>query len=320
MFTDIILIIVSLIILYFGAGWLVGGASSLAVKLGVTPLIIGLTVVAFGTSTPELIVSIQAALQGNGGISIGNVLGSNIFNIGLILGISAICYPIRIKAEVLRLDIPVMLVTALLFLLFFLDYELSRLEGIVLLAGCVLYTSFNISKAKKANTEVQEEFQEAIPQKTRHWGIDMLLIILGLGILIFGSDLLVNNAVSLAKRFQISDAVIGLTIVAAGTSMPELATSVVAAIKKQSDIAVGNVVGSNIYNILLILGPSALITPIKTPDIALTDSLVMVGISVILIPLVRSGFILKRWEGAVLLAVYGAYMFYLLSETMVLSV
>lgn len=314
MFTEVILIIVSLILLYLGAGWLVSGASSLAVKLGVTPLIIGLTVVAFGTSTPELIVSIQAALNGNGGISIGNVVGSNIFNIGIILGLSAICYPIRIKAEVLRLDIPVMLVTALLFLVFFLNHELSRWEGIVLVTGSILYTWFNIAKAKKANNQVQEEFQEIIPKKRRHWGIDVLLIILGLVILIFGSDLLVGNAVSLARHFQVSDAVIGLTIVAAGTSMPELATSVVAAIKKQSDIAIGNVVGSNIYNILIILGVSTLITPVKAPDIALTDILVMVGISVILIPFVKSGFILKRWEGAVLLAVYGAYMFYILTS------
>ncbi|MEK6476556.1 calcium/sodium antiporter [Catalinimonas sp. 4WD22] len=313
MLIDILLVAVSLILLYFGASWLVNGASALAVRLGITPLIIGLTVVALGTSTPELIVSIQAALQGNGGISIGNVVGSNIFNIGIILGVSALCYPIKVKAEVLRLDVPVMLVTALLFLVFFLDYELSRLEGIVLLTGSIGYTLFNIRKARQANTEVQEEFQEAMPKTSRHWAIEVLLMLLGLAVLIFGSDLLVNHSVSLAKRFQVSDAVIGLTIVAAGTSMPELATSVVAAIKKQSDIALGNVVGSNIYNILIILGVSTLITPIKAPDIALVDSLVMVGISVLLIPLVKTGFILKRWEGALLLGVYGAYLFYLLA-------
>lgn len=313
MLIDILLILVSLILLYFGASWLVNGASALAVRLGVTPLIIGLTVVAFGTSTPELIVSIQAALQGNGGISIGNVVGSNIFNIGIILGVSALCYPITVKAEVLRLDVPVMLLTALLFLVFFLDYALSRLEGIVLLTGSIGYTLFNIRKARQANAEVQEEFEEAIPKTSRHWAIEILLMLLGLAVLIFGSDLLVNHAVSLAKRFQVSDAVIGLTIVAAGTSMPELATSVVAAIKKQSDIALGNVVGSNIYNILIILGVSTLITPIKAPDIALVDSLVMVGISVLLIPLVKTGFILKRWEGGLLLGVYGTYMLYLLA-------
>ncbi|MDF9799909.1 cation:H+ antiporter [Catalinimonas alkaloidigena] len=313
MLTDVLLIVVSLILLYFGASWLVNGASALATRLGVTPLIIGLTVVAFGTSTPELIVSIQAALQGNGGISIGNVVGSNIFNIGVILGVSALCYPIKVKAEVLRLDVPVMLLTALLFFVFFLNYELSRLEGMVLLIGSIGYTLFNVRKARQANAEVQEEFQEAMPKTSRHWAIEVLFILLGLGVLIFGSDLLVNHAVSLAKRFQVSDVVIGLTIVAAGTSMPELATSVVAAIKKQSDIALGNVVGSNIYNILIILGVSTLITPIKAPDIALVDSLVMVGISVLLIPLVKTGFILKRWEGALLLGVYGAYLFYLLA-------
>ena len=312
MLIDILLIVASLGLLYFGASWLVSGASALAARWGVTPLIIGLTVVAFGTSTPELIVSIQAALQGNGGISVGNVVGSNIFNIGVILGISALCYPIKVKAEVLRLDVPVMLLTALLFLVFFLDHALSRLEGFILLAGSIAYTLFNIRKAKQANVEVQEEFQASMPQKARHWAVDVLLILLGLGVLIFGSDLLVEHAVSLARRFEVSDAVIGLTIVAAGTSMPELATSVVAAIKKQSDIALGNVVGSNIYNILIILGVSTLITPIEAPDIALTDTLVMISISILLLPLVKSGFILKRWEGALLLAVYGAYMAYLL--------
>lgn len=314
MLIHILFIIIALVMLYFGASWLVRSASSLAIKLGVTPLIIGLTIVAFGTSTPELIVSIQAALNGNGGISIGNVVGSNIFNIGVILGASALCYPIQVKAEVIRFDIPVMLLTALGFLFLFLDHIIGRLEGLILIVASVLYTFYNIRKAKMDTTpEITEEFQEAMPKVSSRW-TDLLLILLGLGVLMVGSDLLVDHAVRLAQYFQVSDAVIGLTIVAAGTSMPELATSVVAALKKQSDIALGNVVGSNIYNILIILGISSLITPIQAPDIALTDSLVMVGISILLIPLVKSGFVLQRWEGGVLLLAYAIYLYNLLPK------
>lgn len=313
MLTDLLLIIASLIMLYFGASWLVNGAASLAVRLGITPLVIGLTVVAFGTSTPELIVSIQAALEGNGSISIGNVVGSNIFNIGAILGLAALFYPIKVKAQVLRFDIPIMLFTAVLFLLLFLDHQISRLEGSVFVVGIIAYTVFNIRKSmQEGQQEILEEFQEVAPQTSRHWAVDVLLIGIGLLVLIFGSDLLVDGAVSLAKRFGISEAVIGLTIVAAGTSMPELATSVVAALKKQSDIAVGNVVGSNIYNILAILGVSSIITPIQAPDIALTDGLVMVGISVLLIPLMRTGYAIKRWEGGILLLIYVGYLYSLL--------
>ncbi|WPP51920.1 calcium/sodium antiporter [Catalinimonas niigatensis] len=312
MINDILLILLSLTLLYFGASWLVNGASSLAMKLGITPLVVGLTVVAFGTSTPELIVSIQAALQGNGGIAVGNVVGSNIFNIGVILGLSALCYPIVVKAEILRIDVPVMLITAVAFTLLFINHTISRLEGIILLSSSIVYTIYIIRQSRKeSNAEVNKEFEEGVP-KIRTWWMDSLFMIIGLATLIFGSNLLVDNAVSLAKLFQVSDAVIGLTIIAAGTSMPELATSVVAALKKQSDIALGNVVGSNIYNILAILGTSSIITPIYSPDIDLTDSLVMVGISVLLIPLVKSGFVLKRWEGAVLLMGYAFYLYSLL--------
>ncbi len=314
MISDILFILASLLLLYFGASWLVNGASSLATKLGVSPLVIGLTVVAFGTSTPELEVSIQAALSGSGGIAVGNVVGSNIFNIGVILGISALCYPIRVQTAVFRFDIPIMLLVALSFLLFFFNHEISRLEGVILVVSAVLYTWFVIRHSQKdAHAAVNEEFQEGLPKVRSGW-MDLLFIVLGLGVLILGSNLLVDSAVRVAQLFGVSDAVIGLTIIAAGTSMPELATSVVAALKKQSDIAVGNVVGSNIYNILIILGVSSLITPIQSPDLGLRDSLVMVGISILLVPLVRTGFVLQRWEGAVLLLFYAVYLYTLLLE------
>nr|WKN35571.1 calcium/sodium antiporter [Tunicatimonas sp. TK19036] len=314
MIIDILWILLSLVLLYFGASGLVNGASSLATKLGITPLVVGLTVVAFGTSTPELVVSIQASLTGNGGIAVGNVVGSNLFNIGVILGLSALCYPIQVKAAVLRFDVPVMVLTALAFLILFFNHAISRVEGLILATSSVLYTWFVIRQSRKdTNSEVKEEFQDALP-KVRPWWFDVVMIVGGLGVLILGSNLLVDSAVRLARLFQVSDAVIGLTIVAAGTSMPELATSVVAALKKQSDIALGNVVGSNIYNILTILGISSLITPIRSPDIALTDSLVMVGISILLIPLVRTGFVLQRWEGAILLLFYTVYLYTLLPQ------
>ena len=314
MISYILFIIGSLVVLYFGAEWLVKGAASVAERFGVSSLVVGLTVVAFGTSTPELIVSTQAALDGFGGISIGNVMGSNIGNIGLILGISALIYPLKAQMQLIRFDTPVMILTTLLFLVLFLDQRIGRIEGIVFVAGAMAYTIFNIIKSRKEHLKkVLKEYDDAVPKISRHWALDVLFIIAGFAALIIGSEFLVDNAVHLARLLGLSEAVIGLTIVAIGTSMPELATSVVAAIKKQPDIAIGNVVGSNIFNILGILGISSLIKPIATPDINLTDSLVMIGMSLLLLPFIRSGFTLRRWEGALLLAMYIAYVTYLLA-------
>ena len=313
MISYILFIIGSLVVLYFGAEWLVKGAASVAERFGVSSLVVGLTVVAFGTSTPELIVSTQAAMDGLGGISIGNVLGSNIGNIGLILGISALIYPLKAQMQLIRFDTPVMILTALLFLVLFLDQRIGRIEGVVFVIGVVAYTIFNIIKSRKEHLKkVLKEYDDAVPKISRHWALDVLFIIAGFAALIIGSEFLVDNAVHLARLLGLSEAVIGLTIVAIGTSMPELATSVVAAIKKQPDIAIGNVVGSNIFNILGILGISSLIKPIATPDINLTDSLVMIGLSLLLLPFIRSGFTLRRWEGGLLLVIYITYITYLL--------
>ncbi len=312
MIVNLLWIVVALVMLYGGASALVNGASSLATKLGVSPLVVGLTIVAFGTSTPELVVSIQATLTGNGGIAVGNVVGSNIFNIGVILGVSALCYPITVTASVLRLDIPVMIATAVGFLLLFLDQTIQRTEGLILVGAGGLYTLFIVYQSRKdTNPEAKKELEQGLPQ-ARSWWWNLLLIGAGFIILILGSNLLVRNAVALATFFGVSKAVIGLTIVAAGTSMPELATSVVAALRKQTDIALGNVVGSCIYNILIILGASAVISPIQSAGITLTDSLVMVGISLLLIPFAKTGFVLQRWEGAVLLIFYTIYLYTLL--------
>jgi cation:H+ antiporter len=313
MLVSIIYILISLVALYFGASWLVKGASSLAERFGVSTLVVGLTVVAFGTSTPELIVSAQATAKGLGGIAIGNVIGSNIFNIGIILGLSALIFPLKTNMQIIRFDTPVMILVAIAFFILFLDNQINWIEGSVFLLALIGYTVFNVIKSRQENKKsVIMEFNESVPKISRHWLLDVAFITVGLASLIAGSRLLVTGAVDLARLIGLSEAVIGLTIVAAGTSMPELATSVVAAVKKQPDIAIGNVVGSNIFNILGILGISSLIKPIVAPEINLTDSLVMIGLSLLVLPLIKTGFTLKRWEGAVFMIIYLVYIIYLI--------
>ena len=312
-----LLLLAGLVALYFGAEWLVRGGASLAVRLGVTPLLVGLTVVAYGTSTPELIVSSTAAAQGQGAIAIGNVVGSNIFNIGFILGLTALVAPMRVQLQLLKFDTPVMVGVALLFLLFFRDGSIQRWESLVFLAGIVLYTVVNIRLARRqASADVRQEFDDSVPKPTGSPWTDTGLIVAGLATLVLGSRLFVTGAVDLARLFDISDAVIGLTIVAAGTSLPELASSLMAAWRKQPDIAIGNVVGSNIYNILAILGVCGMLaSPVNGQGVSLTDTLIMIGFSAVLLVIAWSGFTLRRWEGALLLALYGGYLWHLWPTT-----
>lgn len=308
MLIPVLLVLASLVVLYFGADFLVKGSSSLAVRFGISPLVVGLTVVAFGTSAPELLVSVQSALVGNSGIAVGNVMGSNIFNVCAILGISAMIYPLRVNPRLVRFDMPVMLVATLLFVLIFHDGSFGRWAGILFFVGICAYMIYCVYKAKREEvTEGEEEIKV-----TKSWILDVVFVIIGLGLLVWGSDLLVNNAVSIAKALGWSEAVIGLTIVAAGTSMPELATSVVAAMKKRTDIAIGNVVGSNIFNLLAVLGLTATITPVETNQINWLDMGVMFGSSLILLPFMRTGFKIGRGEGVVLFIIYVAYTVYLL--------
>ena len=308
-----LLLLGGLVALYFGAEWLVRGGASLAVRLGVTPLLVGLTVVAYGTSTPELIVSSMAAAQGNGAIAIGNVVGSNIFNICFILGLTALISPMRVQFQLVKLDTPIMVGVAVLFLLFFLDLRIALWEALVFLAGIVAYTVFNVKLARQeASKQVQQEFDEASPKPTGMLWKDLMLILGGLAVLVLGSRLFVSGSVQLAKLLGLSDAVIGLTIIAAGTSLPELASSLMAAWRKQPDIAIGNVVGSNIYNILAILGVSGVIRhPLDGQGVGLTDTWIMIGVSCLLLLIAWTGFRLKRWEGALLLALYGGYLWHL---------
>ena len=281
------------------------GASSFAARLGVSPLIIGLTIVSMGTSAPELVVSIKAAMNGQSALSIGNVLGSNLFNVGIILGISALIYPLAIKRQLLKFDAPVMVLTAVLFFILFIDGKLSFPEALLFVFLFLAYMAYLFVTSLK-NKHSTGEGEEIIKQY-KHWAIDVLLIVLGLAGLVYGSNLLVDNAIIIAQKLGMSEALIGLTIVAAGTSMPELATSVVAALKKRSDIAIGNVVGSNIFNLLLILGVAGVIYPIETPDINIMDSLFVVGISALLWFFMKIGTRVRRWQGVIFLGVYLVY-------------
>lgn len=313
MMLDILSVFGGLVLLYFGASFLIKGAVSVAMRAGVSVLVVGLTVVAYGTSMPEMVVSTMASFKGSGDIAIGNVVGSNIFNIAVILGISALISPMRVNLNVLRFDTPVMLGVAFLFLLIFADFRISLVEAILLFALAAAYTVFNIVKSRKEVKKAEElGIEPIIAKNSRSVFMDIGLIFLGVGVLILGSNFLVSGATALAKVFGASEAFIGLTIVAAGTSLPELATSLIAALKKQSDIAIGNVVGSNIFNILAILGISGIIHPIEATGISLVDILVMLGFSALLIPLMKTGVIISRREGAAMLLAYIAYVAYLL--------
>ncbi|WP_019537760.1 calcium/sodium antiporter [Proteiniphilum acetatigenes] len=304
---EIVWLLVSLVILYFGAEGLVSGASSLAKRIGISPLVIGLTIVSIGTSAPELVVSVKAAMNGQSALSIGNVLGSNFFNIGIILGLSALIYPLAVKRQLLKLDVPVMVLVSVLFFLLFLDSRISGIEALVFILLFVSYTGYLLISSKKKTHEAKDRGEEDEIRLSKHWMLDVLFIGVGLAGLVYGSDLLVENAVIIAGRLGMSEAMIGLTIVAAGTSMPELATSVVAAIKKRADIAIGNVVGSNIFNILFILGVAGLIQPISTSDINYVDSLFVIGISLLLWLFMKMSTRLGRWQGGAFILFYLVY-------------
>ena len=312
MLISVAYILVALVLLYFGANWLVKGSSSLALAAGVSPLVAGLTVVAFGTSSPELVVSIQTALAGKGNIAIGNVVGSNLFNICIILGISAVISPLKIKLQLLKIDIPILIFTTIGFMLLFMDRHISRWEGIILLSGIIIYTIVNIYIARREkNDQVIEEFnQSVVPVKTKwYWSAGM--VIAGIGILVAGSEFLVKGAVDIARSLGVGETIIGITIIAAGTSLPELASSVVATIRKEYDIAIGNIVGSNIFNILGIIGISAVLKPLSAISISNIDLFVMLGVTLLLLPFFRTHYTLKRDEGIFMIGIYLIYLYYL---------
>ncbi|MGA1506122.1 MAG: calcium/sodium antiporter [Ilumatobacteraceae bacterium] len=316
-------LIVGVILLVFGAEWLVKGASSIATKLGVAPIVVGLTVVAFGTSAPELAVSVSGAISGNADVALGNVVGSNTFNVLMILGLSAAVSGLSINQRLLRFDIPVLVLITVVVYLLALNGSVGRLEGVGLFVGVIVYIGWLLRGATKTeSSQVQTEYQSAVDEvEGRTFSMSLTfqigLVVVGLSLLVVGSQLLVNSATEIASALGVSDLVIGLTVVAAGTSLPELATSVMAAIRGQRDIAVGNAVGSNIFNLLSVLGASAAISSngISVNDeVIRLDYPVMLAATVLLLPICWNGFMVKRWEGAVLVAFYVAYVAYLVME------
>ncbi|MBN1308253.1 MAG: calcium/sodium antiporter [Chitinispirillaceae bacterium] len=300
------------VLLYFGAEFLVRGSSNLALRSGISSLTVGLTVVAFGTSAPELVVSVKSGFDGLGGIAVGNVIGSNIFNIAVILGVSALIRPMKVSLQVLRIDTPVMVAVSLLFVMVMLDNKITRTEAAVLLTGMIVYMVAAVYAGKKSAAAGRAAGTADSPDRPKgRVPFDFLLITAGLGALILGSRLFVDGAIGMAKKLHVAEAVIGLTVVAAGTSLPELATSVVAAMKKEVDIAIGNIVGSNIFNILAILGISGILTPLHAEGVGIIDLGVMLGTAACLLPFMWTGFRLNRIEGIALMAVYGGYLWYL---------
>jgi cation:H+ antiporter len=310
---SIMWLIIGVGLLYIGAELLVKGSASLAIRCGVSSLVAGLTVVAFGTSAPELVVRISSGLKGLGDLAVGNAVGSNIFNIAVILGITAVLLPLKVNRSVLRFDAPIMIGISAILLMILRDAQISRIEGLFLVAGIVTYTTTTIALSRKGSlVSIAPEIEALtgdVKKKSVFW--DIGFVISGLGLLIFGSKFFVRGAVEIAELLKIPEAIIGLTIVAAGTSLPELATSIVAAIKKEADIAIGNIIGSNIFNIFAILGISSVITPLNAQGVAPMNLYLMFGIAVILFPFMRSGYSIGRIKGAVLVAIYGGYMFYI---------
>ena len=314
----ILMLVAGLVFLIFGAEMLVRGASRLASSIGISPLVIGLTVVAFGTSSPELAVSIKAALSNQANIAVGNVVGSNIFNVLFILGLSALIVPLAVSQQLVRFDVPLMIALSVFVLFFSLDGKFGRIDGLILVAGLACYVLFLIIQSRREHLKMIKEFPEdyeTVGDIKSSWTKNVFLVIGGLILLVFGSRWLVDSAVSFAHYLGVSELVIGLTIVAAGTSLPEVVTSVIAAIRGERDIAVGNVVGSNIFNIMGVLGIASVIAPsgIEVSSAVIRfDIPVMIVVALACLPIFFSEGVISRREGALLLGYYIAYTLYLI--------
>ncbi len=317
MITQALLFALGLVTLVIGAEALVRGASRLAISFGVSPLVVGLTVVAFGTSAPEMAVSLGAALDGKPDLAIGNVVGSNIANVLLILGVSALIAPLLVAEQIIRQEIPIMIGASVLMVAMALDGMIGRVESGLLVVLVIGYTVFLIRQSRRASKETMDEFATEIPTSSwdRHWSVQLLLVAIGLAMLVLGADWLVTAAVTFARALGVSELVIGLTIVAVGTSMPEIATSIVAAVRGQRDIAVGNVVGSNVFNIFACIGATGLVASGGLPVSEAArnfDLWVMLAVAFACLPILMTGREIARWEGVVFLGYYAAYLAYLI--------
>jgi cation:H+ antiporter len=312
------LFILGLAALAVGAESLVRGASKIALSLGISPLVVGLTVVAFGTSAPEVAVSVGAVLNGSTDIAVGNVVGSNVFNVLFILGLSALVTPLAVHSQVIRQEVPIMIGASVLLAVMALDARIGRWESVLLLSLLAGYVVFLVRQSRAATAEARDEFEGRLSRPggwDGHWPVQLLLILVGLGLLVLGSNWLVGSAVAFARALGVSDLVIGLTVIAAGTSLPEVATSVMAAVRGQRDIAVGNVIGSNTFNILGCLGLSGLVSPTGLGIAAAVlhfDLWVMVAVALACLPVFMFGRRIGRRRGLLFLAYYVAYVAYLI--------
>jgi len=311
---DIFFLAAGFALLYFGGEGVVRGAVAIGIKLGITPVMVGLIIVAFGTSAPELAVSLRAATSGYGGMAIGNVVGSNICNIALILGLTALIRPPTIQAQLIRFDVPVMIGSSALLILLLIDGALSRLDGAILIAALLVYLAVAVKKARDEQRAVRREMRAALRPPTGYTRKRALLLVAGLALLVGGGELFVRGAVGIASALDVPTSIIGLSIVALGTSLPELATSLVAAVRGHGDIAAGNVIGSNIFNVLAIIGITASITPLTREDVTLADLGVMLGVMLTALPLMFTQTRIQRWEGALLVAIYVGYMTWLFAH------
>lgn len=312
---DIVLVVAGLALLIAGGEALVRGASTLATRVGISPLVIGLVVVSAATSAPELAVTVGAVMRGEPDLAVGNVVGSNIANILLILGISAIVSPLVIKRQLVRFDIPIMVGLSVLLVVVSLDGRISLVDGVLLFAGLVFHAVMSIVVGRRDGRDptAQPDSDTSSDKPLPLWLAGIFLLV-GIGLLVLGAQLLVTGAVNIATGLGVSSLVVGLTVVAIGTSLPELATSIVALRRGETDMAVGNIVGSNIFNIGMVLGLPAVIfsggIPVPTAAIAL-DLPLMLAAAVALLPIAFTGFIIKRWEGALFVVLYVAYTVYL---------
>ena len=301
-----------LVLLFFGADWLVQGAVTLALHLGLSPLIVGLTVVALGTSVPEALVSVQAAIGHQGGIALGNVIGSNILNIALILGLSAFFNPLKVDSHLVKADVPLLAGATFMLVVLLEDFHISRMEGAFLLLCIVGYVAGNIMTVKRTSPEENKIEGVEVPEDhSKNLWRDISFLFIGLIALAFGSNFLVTGAVDLARILGLSEALIGLTIVSIGTGTPEMATALMAAYRKRADLAIGNAVGSNLFNIMFVLGIAALVAPLDGKGISSIDLYVMLGVTILLLPTVWTGRILDRKEGFLFLAIYVGYLYHL---------
>ena len=315
----IVALVVGIACLVGGAELLVKGAATIASKFGIAPVVIGLTVVAFGTSAPELAVSVSAAFGGNADVAFGNVVGSNIGNILLILGASAVVGGLAVQQRIIRFDIPLLIVVSVVALVMSLDNNISRVDGVILFSGVIAYVAWLVRETRAERADIADEYAQSVDSlegasAERPIWINAALVVVGLIVLVIGSQLLVNASTDIAESAGISDLVIGLTVVAIGTSLPELATSILAALRGQRDIAVGNVIGSNLFNLMSVLGLTAVVSsdgiPVSDASLRL-DFPVMLAATVVLVPIVWNGFRIRRWEGLVLIGFYVAYVAYL---------